>query len=140
MYYSSQWQPEQLAGDISGAANDVTVTHLQGRQVSTSYPSSGDVLTWYSSQWTPRAPYPWVEDFGGLRLSNGRAEVRLSAEFLEQATVSDSRPLRVFLQQTSGEPVQVVVRKSATGFEVAGPAACDAEFDYRVVARRRGSE
>lgn len=140
MYYSSQWQPRALAGDVSGPGNSLTVTRLQGRPVSSSYPSSGDVLTWYNSQWTPRAPYPWVETFGEVRLENGTAFVALEPEFLAQAAVDETHPFRVFLQQIGGEPIQAIVQKQATGFLVRAPAGSEAMFDYRVVARRKGSE
>jgi hypothetical protein len=45
-------------GDISGAIGAVTVGKLQGRSVSASVPSDGQVLTWVSagSDWEPRTP------------------------------------------------------------------------------------
>src|SRR5580693_1734191 len=44
-----------LGGDISGAPGGLTVNRLQGRNVSTTAPSSGQVLQWNAgtSQWQP---------------------------------------------------------------------------------------
>lgn len=142
VYRSSRWEIDAPDGDVSGSIDDITVTGLQGRPVSSSYPSTGDVLTWYSSQWTPR-PIPtlpgaseWLERYGELKLSRGRARVELGAEFLTRVEVDAHNPIRVFLQQVSGDPVNVVVSKGLTGFEVIGPETSDAGFDYRVVARQ----
>jgi hypothetical protein len=45
----------QLTGDISGFANNVVVTRLQGKPVSTLTPNDGDVLTWDGGAlvWSP---------------------------------------------------------------------------------------
>ena len=50
---SIQWLA--LGGDLSGAPGGVTVNRLQGRSVSGTAPSSGQVLQWNAgtSQWTP---------------------------------------------------------------------------------------
>jgi hypothetical protein len=137
-YQSSQWTPDAFAGDIEGAVNDITVTGLQGRAVATDYPSSNEVLTWSSSAWRPM-PIPgaeWVEEFGEVRLTDGRAEVGITTEFIGKTEPG----FRVFLQQTSGEPVNVVVTKGTDRFTVHGPAAANATFDYRAVARRKAAE
>jgi len=44
-----------VSGDASGAYPALTVTGLQGRPVASSGPSSGQVLKWNGSQWTPAA-------------------------------------------------------------------------------------
>ena len=142
-WYSSRWQPREPGGDLDGYIYDADVVGLQGRPVSSSYPGSGDVLTWYSSRWTPRSPSltagpgQWHETFGGLWMSDGRAAVRLDAGFLGAV---DPGGMRVFLTQTSGEPVPVVVHKGPAGFEVIGPAGTFVGFDYRVAAPRKGGE
>ncbi len=143
VYKYSRWELEEPDGDVDGPIDDLTVVGLQGRAVSTNSPSSGDVLTWYSSRWTPRSPSltagpgRWHETFGGLRLTDGQASVELAPDFLVTVEVGS---MRVFLTQTSGEPVPVVVHKNSFGFEVAGPASADVEFDYHVVAPRPGGE
>ncbi len=45
-----------LSGDVTGAATANTVVKLQGRSVSSSAPSSNDVLAWSGSAWAPAAP------------------------------------------------------------------------------------
>lgn len=156
-WYSSRWEPREIGGDLDGYIYDADVVGLRGRPVSSTTPSSGQVLTWYSSQWTPRSlpfgaypdgdgrgflhgmasPEPWCEDFGGLELADGLASVEFDRGFLAAV---DAASLRVFVQQTSGAPVSVVVSKRATGFDVAGPVGSPASFDWRAVARRRGQE
>ncbi len=42
-----------LDGDVQGDAGSTTVTALRGRALSTSSPSSGEVLKWVNNRWTP---------------------------------------------------------------------------------------
>ncbi len=161
-WYSSRWQPREPGGDIDGYIYDVDVVGLQGRSVSSNSPSTDDVLTWYSGRWTPRSPWlgtiadtrsygrrrlhgvqspeVWCEDFGSVSLADGTARVELDPIFLETVVINDDSPMYVYLQQTSGDPVLVVVDKGRTGFEVKGPARCNAGFDFRVAAKRAGFE
>lgn len=48
----------QLAGDLGGSAASPSIGALQGKTVSASSPSDGNVLTWSagSSAWVPEAP------------------------------------------------------------------------------------
>ena len=133
----SRWEPRETGGDLGGYIYDADVTGLQGREVSTNSPSTGDVLTWYSGRWTPRPPAAAgqnerpqpepAEEFGSLRLVAGTG--RVASDAAGQGT------MYVFLQQTSGEPVQTVVTKDRTGFTVTANRLVDASFDYRVVLR-----
>jgi hypothetical protein len=86
------------------------------------------------------SPENWFEDFGSGTLAGGRAHVDLDALFLETVTVDSRHQMKVFVQQTSGEPVNLVVHKGSAGFDVVGPAGSDVSFDYRVVAKRKGFE
>ena len=45
-----------LAGDVSGSQGTTTVTKLQGQAVASTAPSSGQVLTWSGSTWSPQTP------------------------------------------------------------------------------------
>lgn len=128
-WYSGRWEPRPLGGDVSGYAYDLRVTGLQGRPVSSTSPSSGHVLTWYGSQWTPR-PLPNQDQFGSVRLEDGRAMVTLNEDIRQRARAG----YYVFVQQTKGEPVPVVVHKHEGWFELIGPVGTDAEFDFRVCA------
>jgi hypothetical protein len=86
------------------------------------------------------SPENWFEDFGSGQLTGGRCHIDLESLFLETVTVDGQHQIKVFLQQTSGEPVNLVVQKGMTGFDVVGPAGSDVSFDYRVVAKRKGFE
>lgn len=44
-----------LAGDVTGAQATTTVARIQGRSVSSSAPSTGQVLKWDGSNWAPAA-------------------------------------------------------------------------------------
>jgi hypothetical protein len=86
------------------------------------------------------SPENWFEDFGSGTLANGHSHIDLDALFLETVTVDQNHGIKVFLQQTSGDPVNLVVQKGTTGFDVKGPAGSSISFDYRVVAKRKGFE
>jgi hypothetical protein len=86
------------------------------------------------------SPENWFEDFGSATLSDGRAHVDLEALFLETVTIDSRHGMKVFVQQTSGSPVNLVVQKGSTGFDIVGPAGSDVSFDYRVAAKRKGFE
>jgi hypothetical protein len=68
--------------------------------------------------------------------------VDLDATFLECASVSDSDPLKVYIQFTSPPPASYYIKKGPTGFDVIESSgdAISATFDYFVVARWKGWE
>jgi len=81
------------------------------------------------------SPEPWFEDFGKGRLANGRADVRLDADF---AAVVHSDDYHVFLTEYGDSGGLYVANLAVTGFEVrARAAAANGAFGYRVVARRK---
>jgi hypothetical protein len=87
------------------------------------------------------SPEVWFEDFGEGKLLNGKAHVELDPLFLETVTINADHPMKVFVQLTSGEPMNVVVQKGLTGFEVvADDLTSMASFDWRIVAKRKGYE
>jgi hypothetical protein len=84
------------------------------------------------------SPESWFEDFGDGKLSGGRKTVRLEPIFLQ--TVNSSLNYHVFLTP-EGKCALYVSKKTTTFFEVkrlSGVRTCD--FDYRIVARRKGYE
>jgi len=81
------------------------------------------------------SPEPWFEDFGKGRLANGRADVRLDADF---AAVVHSDDYHVFLTEYGDSGGLYVANLAVTGFEVrARAAAANGAFGYRVVVRRK---
>ncbi|MCU0611876.1 MAG: hypothetical protein MUE60_08825 [Candidatus Eisenbacteria bacterium] len=83
----------------------------------------------------------WFEDFGFGRLSNGSTHIELDPLFLETVTVDGANPLHVFIQLRDA-CAGVYVKTGLTGFDVIEltGGTSDAEFSYRVVAKRRGEE
>lgn len=57
---TGQWELQtlgaNLSGDVTGTTSSNTVVRLQGRDVDSSAPSSGQLLGWDGAQWTPTAP------------------------------------------------------------------------------------
>ncbi len=87
------------------------------------------------------SPEIWFEDFGEGTLVNGKAHIELDPLFLETVTISVEHPMKVFVQLTSGDPMNVVVKKGLTGFDVVAENLVSmASFDWRIVAKRKGYE
>ncbi|MEP7235823.1 MAG: hypothetical protein ABI778_11070, partial [Ignavibacteriota bacterium] len=83
----------------------------------------------------------WFSDYGSSHLLNGRATIQVDEIFLETVTIDANNPIKVFIQM-NGESKSVFIKKGMTSFEVieSGGGNSNAEFDYRIVAKRRGFE
>jgi len=82
----------------------------------------------------------WIEDFGTAQLAAGSVHVALDPTFA--ATVNTGIEYHVFLTP-QGESEQIyVTNKSADGFDVreAHRGRSNIAIDYRIVAKRKGSE
>jgi hypothetical protein len=82
----------------------------------------------------------WVEDYGSSRLRNGAVAVILDPTYAQ--AVNTDGGYHVFLTPKGDCEGLYVTGETATGFEVRELRAgkSNIEFDYRVVARRRGFE
>jgi hypothetical protein len=87
-----------------------------------------------------QSPENWIEDFGSGTLSGGVAVVRIDPGFAE--TVTSDASYHVFITPNGDSKGLYVIRKTATSFEVreSGGGTSSLDFDYRIVARRRGYE
>lgn len=85
------------------------------------------------------SPKNWFEDFGSGRLSNGSAVIALEPTF---AQTVNTQSYHVFLTPSGDCKGLYVSQRSAGGFEVRelGGGTSSIEFDYRIVAERRGYE
>ena len=83
----------------------------------------------------------WFNDYGSSRLVNGKAMIQLDDIFLNTVTIDAKNPMKIFIQM-NGESKPVFVKKGTTSFEVieTDGGRANAEFDYRIVAKRRGYE
>ncbi|MCB9784085.1 MAG: hypothetical protein H6751_14065 [Candidatus Omnitrophica bacterium] len=91
--------------------------------------------------YTEEAAEVWFTDYGIGHLENGRAVIPIDSLFAE--TVNLEEPYHVFVQLNDSESEGVAVEeKTATSFTVVELRSGDsnAEFSYRIVAKRRGFE
>lgn len=119
------------AGNIS--ANNLFVSGTKNNVVTL---KDGRSILFYANE----SPEYWFEDFGTVRLKNGRAVVKIDATFSE-ATNTDL-DYKVFLTANGNTRGLYVVRKNASTFEVRENrrGRSNVSFDYRIVAKRRGYE
>jgi len=87
-----------------------------------------------------QSPENWMEDFGSGLLERGVAVVKIDPAFAE--TVSETADYHVFITPNGDSKGLYVIRKTASSFEVreSGGGVSSLNFDYRVVAKRRGFE
>jgi hypothetical protein len=85
------------------------------------------------------SPKSWSEDFGSGHLANGSAVIELESTF---AQTVNTQNYHVFITPNGDCKGLYVSQKSAGGFEVRelGGGTSSIEFDYRIVAERRGFE
>jgi len=86
------------------------------------------------------APEVWFEDFGSGKLETGTATIALDPVFLQ--TVNANLAYHVFLTPGGDCKGLYVAQKTPTSFQVRelGGGESSVEFDYRIVARRKGYE
>lgn len=98
--------------------------------------ASGSVVQLYSVA----SPENWFEDFGSGRLSGGVATIALDPAFTQ--TISANGEYHVFLTPKGDCEGLYVSGETGRGFEVHEMRGghSDVEFDFRIVAKRRGYE
>lgn len=87
------------------------------------------------------SPENWFEDFGEGKLNNGYCRIKLDDLFLETVTINEQYPMKVFIQlrdNCNGSYVKTKLDE----FDVLElqNGKSNAEFSYRVVAKRKGFE
>jgi hypothetical protein len=88
--------------------------------------------------YTEESTEVWFTDYGFGKLQNGRARILLDPTFAQ--TVDVDEPYHVFVEPY-GDAELYVKERTALGFAVAvHDGDPNAEFSYRVVAKRRGFE
>jgi hypothetical protein len=86
------------------------------------------------------SPEVWFEDYGAGQLNGGMVTVSLEEKFTQ--TVNLSKGYHVFLTPKGDCKGLYVTSETETGFEVRemGGGGSSVEFDYRIVAHRKGYE
>ena len=86
------------------------------------------------------SPEVWFEDYGADKLNGGMVTVSLEEKFAQ--TVNLSKGYHVFLTPKGDCKGLYVTNETETGFEVRemGGGGSSVEFDYRIVAHRKGYE
>ncbi len=88
--------------------------------------------------YTEESTEVWFTDYGFGRLANGRVRVLLDPSFAQ--TINPDEPYHVFLQ-ARGRAELYVGESTPLGFEVVlKDGDPNAEFSYRIVAKRLGFE
>jgi hypothetical protein len=87
------------------------------------------------------SPEMWFEDFGSGKLIGGYVKIELDSYFLESVTIDKDFSMKVFIQ-LKDNCNGVFVNTNNTYFEVyeLSNGNSNAEFDYRIVAKRKGFE
>ncbi len=115
--------PTVIAGDftvLGGHQKNAAVKHSDGS---------------YRLLHCVESPEPWFEDFGEAKLVNGRADVKLDADF---ADVVDASKYLVFLTDAGVGAHLTVRNQTAAGFAVESEkAGASGGFYWRVVAKRK---
>lgn len=95
----------------------------------------------YRKLYCEEATEVWFTDYGSSHLVNGKTIIQLDDIFLETVTIDAHNPVKIFIQM-NGESKPVYVRKGEKSFEVieTDGGKSNSEFDYRIVAKRRGFE
>lgn len=132
-----------FAGEFrgTGSAKGVLITTQGGAGLQVVGGSKNAVVRTPSgakSLYTEESTEVWFTDYGFGRLANGRVRVRLDPSFAQ--TINPDEPYHVFLQ-ARGRAELYVGETTPLGFEVAlKDGDPNAEFSYRVVAKRLGFE
>jgi hypothetical protein len=86
------------------------------------------------------SPENWFEDFGAGQLKKGTALVKLDPDFIK--SVNSDMAYSVYVTPDGPCGDLYVSKKTPTQFEIrqTGHSTCNTDFDYRVIARRRGFE
>jgi hypothetical protein len=92
----------------------------------------------YRLLYSQESPENWFEDFGEGRLADGKTVIQIDPLFAQ--TVNTSVKYHVFLTPQDEPLTLAVANKTATSFEVIGPAGANISFSYRIVAKRKGYE
>lgn len=106
-------------GDLSGSYPNPTVARLQGRSVSNTAPSTGEVLKWNGSAWSPAADLRdayWQASGSNIFYSAGRVGVGLNNPLYRLHVSSSSDAAAVYGQHTATTGVNY-----GGWFETSGP-------------------
>ena len=86
----------------------------------------------------PESPEYWYQDYGTIKLVNGKAHVDIDPILADIIVVDNDNPLKVFLQVNMIDCNGVaVVNKTATGFDLVevNGGTHSGEVDYQIIAR-----
>ena len=86
----------ELTGDLGGAAASPTVVGLQGRAVSSTAPSTNQVLTWNGATWAP------ANTGSGITAINGLSNATTSIVAGSNITITTSSPNTITIAASGG--------------------------------------
>jgi hypothetical protein len=119
-YVADNWNGRKITG--TGTVSEIVPTENHGRVTLT----------------CPESPEYWYQDYGSVKLVNGKAHVNLDPILADIILVDEHNPLKVFLQVNvlDCQPV-VVMNKTATGFDLveSNGGNHSGEIDYQLIAK-----
>lgn len=86
----------------------------------------------------PESPEYWYQDFGQIKLTNGRAHVELDPILADIIMVDNDNPLKVICQPGFASCKGVaVINKTSTGFDIVelNGGVGNGEVDYQIIAK-----
>jgi hypothetical protein len=132
-FIEAQFDAHSSATFFTDTLGDTTATGTKSAAV---HMQDGSMVKVFSVE----SPEVWFEDYGSDRLTGGMVTVSLEEKFAQ--TVNLSKGYHVFLTPKGDCKGLYVTNETETGFEVRemGGGGSSVEFDYRIVAHRKGYE
>ncbi len=132
-FTEAQFDKNNKATFYTDALGDTTATGTKSAAVPL---ENGQMVKVFSM----KSPEVWFEDFGSGQLRGGSATISLDPEFVQ--TVDMAMGYHVFVTPKGDCKGLFLANETKNGFEVRelGGGKSSVEFDYRIVAHRKGYE
>jgi len=130
-----------FAGSFTGTTHGVMINTTGGSGLLVVGGSKNAVVnttTGARALYTEESSEVWFTDYGFGRLQNGRARILIDPGFAQ--TVSLDQPYHVFVQPYDDAEIYVKERTSLGFVVISRGGNPNAEFGYRIVAKRAGFE
>ncbi|MBC7865783.1 MAG: hypothetical protein IAF38_22610 [Bacteroidia bacterium] len=85
----------------------------------------------------PESPEYWYQDYGTVKLVNGKAHVDLESTILEICVIDQNNPIKVFTTVDDENCKGLAIKKGLTGFDIVemGGGISNCTVDYQIILR-----